>query len=35
MLKAIRTGPADILPSLQPARTPLPHNAAVPAPGQA
>ena len=35
MLKAIRTGPADILPSLQPARAPLPHNAAVPAPGQA
>jgi cytochrome d ubiquinol oxidase subunit I len=34
MLKAIRTGPADILPSLQPARKPLPHTAA-PAPGQA
>jgi cytochrome d ubiquinol oxidase subunit I len=35
MLKTIRTGPADILPSLQPSRTPLPHHAATPAPGQA
>jgi cytochrome d ubiquinol oxidase subunit I len=35
MLKAIRTGPADILPSLQPDRTPVTPIAAAPAPGQA